>query len=254
MVERVAHIEALACDSEHEAAWLERNVLVHQLPPWNRTSGTEVPVFIRLDDDPALPRISVVHDVREAGRGAHFGPYLGGHKVRQAVSALHRVLPLAYAGAGVTGLGRDLARVRGVGPMDRQTLVERITAVLGREPAAVAAVRAMLVTLRDNAAQGLAYELAGQVHDEIGAFDWVVAEQKVAVADSRDDDVYGWASEILVRFEIRGGYLCEWRTTACTEAVARTRVAATPGRWRNFAQRNAELAARLGPGDGADIL
>jgi hypothetical protein len=93
---------------------------------------------------PALPGISVVHNVLEPGRGCHFGPYLGGHKVRQAVSALHRALPLAYAGECVTGLGRDLARIRGVGPADGQTLVESITAVLNREPAAVAAVRDML--------------------------------------------------------------------------------------------------------------
>jgi excinuclease ABC subunit C len=130
MVQRVARIEALACDSEHEAAWLERNLLLRFLPRWNRTSGTEVPVFIRIDDQPALLGLSVVHNVLESGRGCHFGPYLGGHKVRQAVSALHRALPLAYAGERVTGLGSDLARVRGVRPADRQTLVESITAVL----------------------------------------------------------------------------------------------------------------------------
>ena len=37
MVARVARIEAVACDSAHEAAWLERNLLETSLPRWNRS-------------------------------------------------------------------------------------------------------------------------------------------------------------------------------------------------------------------------
>ena len=36
MVARVARVEAVACDSVHEAAWLERNLLLARKPPWNR--------------------------------------------------------------------------------------------------------------------------------------------------------------------------------------------------------------------------
>ena len=50
MVRRIARIEAVICQSEHEAAWLERNLLEQVLPPWNKTAGgQEVPVFLRLD-------------------------------------------------------------------------------------------------------------------------------------------------------------------------------------------------------------
>ena len=37
MVARIASLEAVACDSAHEAAWLERNLLRASLPPWNRS-------------------------------------------------------------------------------------------------------------------------------------------------------------------------------------------------------------------------
>lgn len=37
MVARVARLEAVVCDSAHEAAWLERNLLQARLPPWNRS-------------------------------------------------------------------------------------------------------------------------------------------------------------------------------------------------------------------------
>jgi len=249
MVARIAHVEALMCASEHEAAWLERNLLTYSLPRWNRTSGTEVPVFIRLDDRRSAPGLAVVHEVLDPARARHFGPYLGGHKVRLAVSGLRRVLPLAYAGAAIGGFGRDMARIRGVDPEDRLALVDAITSVLDRDPAAVAGVRAELVRQRDRAADRLAFELAAEVHAEIEALEWVIAEQKVANALSGplDYDVHAWAGGVLVQFEVRGGYLCSWRTRSCSKAAAQSLVAASPRAWSEFARRNAEIAARLNP-------
>src|SRR5277367_1113612 len=49
MVARIARVEAVVCDSAHEAAWLERNLLQRRLPPWNRcVGGQEAEVWIRL--------------------------------------------------------------------------------------------------------------------------------------------------------------------------------------------------------------
>jgi excinuclease UvrABC nuclease subunit len=116
MIARVARVEAVACDSVHEAAWLERNLLQARKPPWNRApdGGQESEVWIRLSDDARDPGITVVYDKDERAR--NFGPYLGGRQVRLAVSGLCRVLPLNYAGGELTGTRHDLARIRGVGP------------------------------------------------------------------------------------------------------------------------------------------
>ncbi|TVZ00831.1 nucleotide excision repair endonuclease [Trebonia kvetii] len=94
MVARVARVEAVVCDSAHEAAWLERNLLQASKPPWNRApdGGQEVEVWIRLGDSDRTPSLAVVHERAAAGR--HFGPYLGGRQVRLAVAGLCRVLPL----------------------------------------------------------------------------------------------------------------------------------------------------------------
>jgi excinuclease ABC subunit C len=95
MVARIARVEAVTCDSAHEAAWLERNLLEHRRPPWNRTpGGQEAEVWIRLSASPRRPGLTVV---RQPVPG-DFGPYLGGQKVRDAVSGLGRVLPLGYTG------------------------------------------------------------------------------------------------------------------------------------------------------------
>src|SRR5690349_11334535 len=56
MVPQVTRIEAVACESVHEAAWLERNLLEESLPRWNRTAGgEEVPAYLRLDERPSTP-------------------------------------------------------------------------------------------------------------------------------------------------------------------------------------------------------
>ena len=75
MVARIARVEAVTCDSAHEAAWLERNLLEHRRPPWNRTpGGQEAEVWIRLSASPRAPGLTVV---RQPAPG-DFGPYLGG--------------------------------------------------------------------------------------------------------------------------------------------------------------------------------
>lgn len=54
MVPQVAEVQAVACDSAHEAAWLERNLLRGDRPPWNRSpdGGSESEVWIRLSESP----------------------------------------------------------------------------------------------------------------------------------------------------------------------------------------------------------
>ncbi|HXM57042.1 MAG TPA: GIY-YIG nuclease family protein [Candidatus Dormibacteraeota bacterium] len=246
MVARIDRVEAVVCDSEHEAAWLERNLLEHRLPPWNRTpGGAEVPAYIDLEPGPAAPGLRVVHEHERSAGGRRFGPYLGGTRVRLAVSGLHRVLPLPYAGERLGGGEREMARTRGVGPGDRAALVDALTAVLTRDPAAVRRVRVELARRRDAAAAGLAFELAARLREELAAVDWVVAEQKATRDEPCDLDVHGWAAGVLVTFEVRAGRLRAWRQRACAEAAAGPWVAATPAAWVEFARRNAELAARL---------
>jgi excinuclease ABC subunit C len=57
--------------------------------------------------------------------------------------------------------------------------------------------------------------------------------------------VFGWAEGVLVRFRMEAGRMCRWTQRAASAQTAQDRVAATPVHWRSFAQRNAELAARL---------
>ena len=244
MVARIARVEAVICDSAHEAAWLERNLLQRRLPPWNRcVGGQEAEVWIRLSVQPRYPGLTVVH--RPAP--GDFGPYLGGQKARDAVSGLGRVLPLAHAADRRAGAERDLARLRGAKPGARTELARAIAAVLDRDRDAVAALRSELTARRTAAAAALAFEFAGKLHAELEALDWITGEQKVTRAPwGQDDaDVYGWAAGVLVCFEIRGGRMSGWRQRPCAAAAARRYLDQSPPGWTPFASRNAELAARL---------
>src|SRR3954467_6656659 len=173
MMLRVARVEALVCDSAHEAAWAESNLLERSMPPWNRiVGGLEVPVSIRLQASAAAPRPAVVHAPRPGPGTRHFGPYLGSRKVRAAVSALQRVHPLPYAATSASGAQRELARLRGAGDADVRTLSGAITAVLARAPSAVERARASLPGRRDAPAEAQAYEAAARLQDELAALDW----------------------------------------------------------------------------------
>jgi excinuclease ABC subunit C len=246
MVARVARVEAVACDSVHEAAWLERNLLTASLPPWNRTpGGQETPVYIRLDPQPSRPGLSVAHVVRDGGAALYFGPYLGGRRVRQAVKGLSRIAPLAYTGTRLRGTGLDIARARGMAGADRASCVATISAVLRRQPEAVTDARARLAELRDRAASVLAFELAGDITAELRALDWVTSPQRATSMTAADFTASGWSGGVLTTFVARRGQVCEWVQSSCPPSAATGRLAGTPPDWADFAQRNAELAALL---------
>lgn len=246
MVARVRRIEAVSCDSVHEAAWLERNLLTTSLPPWNKTmGGQENPVYIRLDPRSARPGLSVAHLPANRPAVVYFGPYLGGRRVRQAVKGLGRVLPLAYTGAGLRGTLLDIARARGLAGADRGRCVDTITAVLRREPDAIISVRARLEELRDRAAGALAFELAGDITSELRALEWVTSPQRASSMTATDFTASGWSGGVLTSFVVRRGQVREWAQAACRESDAASRLAGTPPDWAGFAQRNAELAAAL---------
>jgi excinuclease ABC subunit C len=263
MVAQVSGVEAVSCDSAHEAAWLERNLLTTWLPPWNRTAGgQEHPVYIRMNSSQDRPGMSVAHVLAGpgapgalGGRGTavYFGPYLGGGQVRRAVKGLGRVLPLAYTGAGLRGTRLDIARARGFAGADRDRCAATITAVLRRHPKAVRDVIAGLEELRDRASAKLAFELAGEIDRERRAVKWVTSPQRASSMDDADFTASGWAGGILTSFTARRGRVCEWAQSRCPRADAAAQLVSTPPSWADFAQRNAQLAAALSACEGGHI-
>jgi excinuclease ABC subunit C len=258
MVAQVARIEAVACASVHEAAWLERNLLQASMPRWNRTpGGQENQVYIRLNREPGGRAqrtgrvLAVVYQASPAPDVQYFGPYLGGVRTRQAVAALYRIRPAVAAGPALRGAHQELAPARGHDPATREADLDLLAAVLAKDAAAVAQARTELTAIRDRAAGQLAFEFAARVQAEADSLDWITSVQRVtsqvrqAAPAAQDLDVYGWAGGALVHFGVRGGRLCQWSQRDCPKAAAAGPLAATPPGWAEFAARNADLAARL---------
>jgi excinuclease ABC subunit C len=252
MVARIDRVEAVPCDSAHEAAWLERNLLERSQPWWNRTAGgPETPVGIAVDVGPRRPGLRLLHDHELAGPAPagtiRFGPFLGGNQVRSAMAGLLRAAPLHLVGEGLGGSERAMAVALGVAAADREPLLATVLGALARDPGAVAVVTGELDRRRDAAAARLDFETAAAIRDELAGVRWVTAPQRVTGADPSDAALAGWSDGWLVQLGVHGGRVETWTVRPATGTAAARHLAATPDPWRLFLDRAAALAARLAP-------
>src|SRR2546423_2603337 len=152
MVERVEWVEPVLCASEHEAAFLESDLLERHPSRYNRTLGMASCVWLRLDANPATPTLDVLHDACAEDGAAWFGPHLGWEPVRQAAAGLLRLYPLPFSGARLRRSDREMGRNLGVSDADTAELAGRIARVLRRDRRAVPAAVHGLEEKRDPAA------------------------------------------------------------------------------------------------------
>lgn len=243
MVPQVATVEALGCASVHEATWLERNLLERGLPRWNRArGGQEVPVWLTFDPGPRAPALLVAYAPHRTF--LNLGPFLGADRARLVRTGLTRVWPIAATGDGLTRSERDIAASRGVGPEDRAPFAALIVDALAARESAVEGWRTGLLAARDRAVAGLAFELARQITDELDVIDWATGAQRVTTTEPIHADVHGWHAGVLVSLEIRAGRMERWHQRL-VDCEPRAALEATPPPWREFADGNARLAARL---------
>lgn len=245
MTGQIDAVEVIVCASAHEAAWLERNLLERTLPRWNRLrGGTETPAWLVVDAGPRSPGLQLVFEP-PSDQMAAFGPYLGFERTSLARDALLRLYPLQLTGSRPTAADRALAEARAVSPADREEFARRLRAVLGRDRTATAEAAAGLLAARDRAVARLAFETAEQVHRELAALDWLVADQRVTGCVPADLAVVGWADGTQFSLTATLGRLDRWTVREADEPAGRAASARTPGHWREFALRNAELSAVL---------
>jgi excinuclease UvrABC nuclease subunit len=265
MLRQVAWVEPTVCGSEHEAALFERHLLRRRRPPYNRTTGVEQLVHLRLASGPTAPSLApvVLEPDGEPG-GELFGPYLGWEPVRLAAAALNRLYPIRYTADHLDPSRRELARSRGVGPGDRLPRASRIRAVLERRPRALAGALARLVELRNLAARELQFETAAELQRQVDALRWI-AQARPRPSAAGDVDVWAPAGavsgSVTVLLEVRSGGLRDCLVFGSDEAAAHYDGSTRPGRllirdgeraadaddaaWLAMAEANAALAARL---------
>lgn len=285
MVGRVGWLEPVLCTSEHEAAFLESDLLERHPTRYNRTLGMESCVWLRLDPNPQVPTLDVAHEVCPNDGAAWFGPYLGWEPVRQAAAGLLRLYPLRYSGTQISRSDREMARSLGVSETDTSMLAGRIERVLRRERTAVRTAIHGLEEIRDRAAGLLMFEHAEFVQQQIRGLLWITEPQKLASLEPMDHDFCAVAgtrgAAVLVILSLRGGRMIQrhvlrlesaksWQDALSEHLRGRgssrpAHVSMTlPGQergarstdrdWINLAQQNAELMVRLAAADAIGPL
>jgi len=246
MVPQIHAVEAIVCASVPEAGWLERNLLERSMPRWNRVrGGMELVGWLVVSDDPMHPAIDLVVEGADVPEAA-FGPYLGVERLAVARSSLLRGWPVPLTGSRLDSAARSMAEARGITAGDLPLYANRVRAVLGREAGAVAELHALLAAASRRAVEQLAFETALQIQAEAAALDWLVAPQRVTgctpglVVGAR-------ANGVEFSLAASGDRLDQW-TTWRTDGTDTLATDATPAPWREFATRNAELAAALASG------
>src|SRR5579864_3779572 len=167
MLPCVEWLEPVVCASEHEAAFLESDLLDRHRSRYNRTLGMESCVWLRLDARTESAGLDVIHEPEPRDGARWFGPYLGWEPARQAAAGLLRLHPLRYAGSAISRTERELARSLGVTQDDAAEVARRIERVLRREPAAVTVALRSLAEARDRAAGRTMFEFAAEIQEEI---------------------------------------------------------------------------------------
>jgi excinuclease ABC subunit C len=257
MVGQVAWVEPVLCKSEHEAAFLESDLLERHRTRYNRTLGMESSVWLRLDADSRAPGLEVVHEPQVDDGAAWFGPYLGWEPARQAAAGLQRVYPLRFTGTQITRSERELARSLGVREADSACLAGRIDRVLSRDGSAVQIAVRGLEAMRDRAAAQLMFEHAASLQEQIRGLLWISQAQKLAGVQPVDQDYCGVAfapsTTVVVVLSLRGGRMIQrhlhqaasldaWRPALRNQE----RVSGPIEReWIEQAQLNAQLMAGL---------
>jgi excinuclease ABC subunit C len=223
-------VETIVTRTEGEALLLEDTLIKQHQPPHNlRLKDDKSFLMLRVDLDEPFPRLKFVraHDPeqrRAKGRSRLFGPFPSARSVRQAMSDLHRVVPLRDCTDAVLNnrtrpclkhqLG--LCSAPCVGAIDAAgygQLVERALQVLGGDSAEL---ERDLAARMAAAAERLEFEAAATWRDRLAAVRRTVERQGVQCKDAVERDVLGLARRgelaVVHRLSFRDGRLTESRS------------------------------------------
>jgi len=197
MVRKVADLEWIVVDSEVEALVLECNLIKEHRPPFN----------VRLRDDKSypyvvitkekFPRVLFTRKVRKDG-SKYFGPYTSAGSVRETLDLLHKIFPLVPCGKSWSGkddqrpclyyhLGQCLGPCAGLADaIEYAKVVKRVEQFLsGRTEGIIDGLKQEM----NEASEGLDYERAARIRNQLQSIEDLLTRQKVLTNDKIDQDV-----------------------------------------------------------------
>ena len=219
MVSLVDDFEFIVTESDQEAFLLESNLIKRYQPHFNaRLKDDKSYPFIKIDTTEDFPQVYVTRKVRDDG-ARYFGPYASAGSVRRTLSLLKKLFPYRSCTKAITGsderpcLDYHIHRCVGpcIGAVDRAGYAEVIEQVVMFMEGSTDRVTRSISARMHEAAEGLEFERAAVLRDQLAAIEKVHEGQKVLHVSSEDIDVVASATvrnESLVQvFFIRQGKL-----------------------------------------------
>tara|TARA_Y100000310_G_scaffold336514_1_gene421276 strand:+ start:2593 stop:4470 length:1878 start_codon:yes stop_codon:yes gene_type:complete len=201
MVRKVANFEFIVTESEQEALILECNLIKEHQPPYNaRLKDDKSYPFIKIDLTEEFPLIYVTRRVSSDG-AKYFGPYASATSVRRTLATLKKLFPYRSCTKNITGndpracLDYFIHRCAGpcIGAVDKDRYREIIDQVAhfleGKTEKVVKGIERRML----DAAEGLEFEKAAALRDQIQAIERVHEGQKVLHLSSENLDVIAGA-------------------------------------------------------------
>jgi excinuclease ABC subunit C len=218
LVRDIADIEWILVGSELEALILEMNLIKKHRPKYNiRLKDDKRYPYIKVHWGEPFPKVTVTRRMLEDG-SRYYGPYTSAWAVYQTLDALRRIFPYLTCDRVITGQDRraclyhdiKLCVAPCIGAVDqagyRQMISDLMAFLGGRNDD----VLSHLQTAMQEASDGMRFEKAAALRDQLKAVQSIIERQKIVFpSDYLDSDVLAMArsdGEACVQiFFIRGG-------------------------------------------------
>lgn len=199
LLQHVDEIEVVVTRTEKEALVLENTFIKRHRPRYNVAFRDDKSYFhLRIDRGHSFPRVSLVRQPQRDG-ALYFGPYTSSRSVRQTVRLLQRHMGLRtckesqFRLAHRTCLNYQMGRCAGVcrGVVSQEEYATRVKdAILLLQGRSKELLERLGQRMKE-ASEGLRFEEAARIRDQIRAVQRTVEGQRVVTPLGKDHDVVG---------------------------------------------------------------
>jgi len=202
MVAQVNHFDYFLTASEQEALVLEMNLIKQHRPHYNsRLKDDKSFPYLKIDPRKEWPCLEVTRRLGSDG-ARYFGPFASTRSLYRTLRVLRQTFPLRTCSREITGKGRPcfqfhirhcLGPCNGSVSREEYSFIVRdiISFLEGKQGAVLTGLRSRMQT----AAEGLAFEKAAALRDQIQAIEAVIREQKLAISSSGEQDAIAFACD-----------------------------------------------------------
>ncbi len=217
LVEVIADIEFIVVDSELEALLAEINLIKSHKPRFNvRLKDDKRYPYIKVHWADDFPRVTMTRRMVDDG-SRYFGPYTSVSAVARTLDVLRKAFPYLTCDRDITGeddracLYYDIKLCNGpcIGAVDREgyraNLHHLMDFLQGKSEDIIDDLNALMWA----ASEGMDYERAARLRDQVNAMELVIQRQKVVSSTNANQDVLAFAREqgdaVVQIFFIRSG-------------------------------------------------